>query len=45
MGALPFIAGDITKAVLAAAVARGVTPKVAYNGETDREKWTRWRLP
>jgi biotin transport system substrate-specific component len=45
MGAVPFIAGDITKAVLAAAVARGVTPKLAYNGETDKDKWAGWRLP
>ncbi|MFH1003691.1 MAG: biotin transporter BioY [Chloroflexota bacterium] len=45
MGALPFIPGDITKAVLAAAVARGITPKTAYNGEQDQAKWARWRLP
>ncbi len=45
MGAIPFIAGDITKAVLAAAIARGVTPKLAYNGEVDRDKWAQWRLP
>jgi len=45
MGALPFIAGDITKAVIAAAIARGVTPKAAYNGEVDNDKWAAWRLP
>ncbi len=45
MGAIPFIAGDITKAVLAAAIARGITPKLAYNGEVDRDKWARWRIP
>lgn len=45
MGAIPFIAGDITKAVAAAAVARGVTPKQAYNGEIDKDKWASWRLP
>ena len=44
MGAIPFIAGDITKAVLAAAIARGVTPKLAYNGEVDKGKWASWRL-
>ena len=43
MGAVPFIVGDITKAVLAALIARGITPKIAYNGETD--KWANWRLP
>jgi biotin transport system substrate-specific component len=45
MGALPFIVGDITKAVLAAAIARGITPKQAYNGEADAAKWAKWRLP
>ncbi len=38
MGVIPFIAGDITKAVLAAAIAKGVTPKRAYNGEADKDK-------
>jgi biotin transport system substrate-specific component len=45
MGAIPFIAGDITKAVLAAAIARGITPKLAYNNEADKDKWAGWRLP
>ena len=45
MGAVPFIAGDVTKAVIAAAIARGVTPKLAYNGEADKNKWASWRLP
>ena len=45
MGALPFIVGDITKAVVAAAIARGVTPKSAYNGEADKGKWATWRIP
>jgi len=45
IGALPFIAGDVTKAVLAAAIARGVTPKTAYNGEADKDRWARWHLP
>ena len=38
MGAVPFIAGDIVKIALAAAIARGVTPKLAYNGESDKDK-------
>lgn len=38
MGAIPFIAGDITKSVLAAAIARGITPKLAYNGEADKDR-------
>ncbi len=45
MGAIPFIAGDITKAVIAAAIARGMTPKLAYNGEVDKGKWANWRIP
>lgn len=45
MGAIPFIAGDMIKAIVAAAIARGVTPKEAYNGEADRDKWAHWRIP
>src|SRR3972149_3951436 len=41
MGLIPFLAGDVIKAVLAAAVAKGVTPKKAYNGEVDKDKWLR----
>lgn len=32
MGLIPFLAGDIIKVVLAAAVAKGITPKKAYTG-------------
>jgi len=45
MGAIPFIPGDITKAVVAAAIARGITPKLAYNGEVDKGKWASWHIP
>ncbi len=45
MGLFPFIAGDVTKAVIAAAIARGITPKSAYNGEVDKGKWANWRVP
>jgi biotin transport system substrate-specific component len=45
MGAVPFIAGDITKAVAAALIARGITPKKAYGKEVDGDKWALWRLP
>ena len=31
MGAFPFIAGDAVKAIAAAAIARGITPKQPYN--------------
>ncbi len=45
VGTVPFIVGDILKAAAAAAIARGVTPKQAYNGEVDKDKWANWRLP
>ncbi len=45
MGAFPFIIGDIVKAVAAAAIARGVTPKKAFSNEVDQDKWANWRLP
>ncbi len=45
MAVTPFIAGDIVKAVAAAIIARGVTPKQAYNGEVDKGKWANWRIP
>lgn len=45
MSVLPYIPGDIIKAVAAAGIARGVTPKLAYNGEVDKGKWAKWLLP
>jgi len=45
MGAIPFLFGDAIKAILAAAVARGITPKAAYAREVDKDKWAGWRLP
>jgi biotin transport system substrate-specific component len=45
MGAIPFLAGDATKAVIAALIARGITPKATYGKEVDEEKWARWKLP
>jgi biotin transport system substrate-specific component len=45
MGAFPFIVGDVIKAVAAATIARGITPKLAYNGEVDKDKWANWRIP
>lgn len=44
IGVVPFIAGDVTKAVAAAAIARGITPKRAYSSEIDKDKWANWRL-
>lgn len=43
VGTIPFVIGDITKAVVAAALAKGITPKEAYNGEVDAG--VRWRIP
>jgi len=45
MAVTPYIAGDIIKAVAAATIARGITPKSAYNGEVDKGKWANWRIP
>ena len=39
VGTIPFVLGDIAKAVGAAVIARGVTPKQAYSGEVDRDRW------
>jgi biotin transport system substrate-specific component len=36
MGAVPFIAGDITKSVAAALIARGIAPQTSFGKETDR---------
>jgi biotin transport system substrate-specific component len=36
MGAVPFIAGDVIKAIAAALIARGVTPHTSYGREADR---------
>ena len=38
VGAVPFIAGDITKAVAAALIAKVITPKTAYGKEVDQGK-------
>jgi len=43
IGTIPFIVGDITKAVVAAALAKGITPKESFNGEVDAG--SRWRIP
>ena len=45
MAVIPYIAGDIIKAAAAAIIARGITPKSAYNGEVDQGKWASWRIP
>jgi len=35
MGTLPFIVGDVAKVLAAAALAKGIIPEQAYNGEVD----------
>ena len=45
MAVIPYIAGDIINAVAAAIIARGITPKSAYNGEIDEGRWANWRIP
>jgi biotin transport system substrate-specific component len=35
IGMIPYIAADITKAVVVALIAKGITPKRAYGGEVD----------
>jgi biotin transport system substrate-specific component len=45
MGAIPFIAGDVTKAAAAALVARAITPGSAYGQEADGDRWAKWWLP
>ncbi len=44
MGTIPFVIGDITKIVGAAALAKAITPKEAYNGEVDAERAKKWRI-
>ena len=42
VGVIPFIAGDIIKAVAAAMLTKGVAPKESYNGELDAGRpWRR----
>jgi biotin transport system substrate-specific component len=41
LGTIPFIPGDILKAVAAAAAAKSITPKESYNGEVDAENLSR----
>ena len=43
VGVIPFILGDIIKAVMAALITKGISPKEAYNGEIDKGR--RWRIP
>jgi len=45
MGTIPFIGGDVTKAIIAAVIAKGITPKQAFNGEVDAGKVKGWRIP
>jgi len=44
MGTIPFVIGDITKIVSAAALTKFIIPKEAYNGEVDVERAKKWRI-
>lgn len=45
LGMIPFIIGDILKIFTASAIAKGLTPKQAFNGEVDVQKFQSWRIP
>jgi biotin transport system substrate-specific component len=45
LGAVPFLAGDAIKCVMAAMITRAITPKKSYGKEADSTKWSQWRLP
>ena len=45
IGMIPFIAGDIVKIIAASAIAKGITPKRAFNGEVDVGKLKSWHMP
>lgn len=45
LAVVPFIPLDLAKAAGVALAGRAVTCREAYNGEVDREQWSRWRLP
>jgi biotin transport system substrate-specific component len=45
VGMIPYIIGDVIKAVTAALIVRGATPKKAYGSEVDSDKWASWRIP
>lgn len=40
IGVIPFIPGDLTKAIAAAVIARTITPKQSYNKEIDKLSFT-----
>lgn len=44
IGAIPFIIGDITKIVTAAALTKLITPKESYNDEIDLKKANKWQI-
>ncbi|MFC1925163.1 biotin transporter BioY [Chloroflexota bacterium] len=43
IGTIPFIVGDIAKAIAAAALTKGIAPKESYGDEVDIGR--KWRLP
>jgi len=45
MCVLPFVVADFIKAVIAAVIANGITPKRAYGREVDVDKMKSWHTP
>ena len=44
MGTIPFVIGDVTKIMVAAALTKAITPKESYNGEVDAKREKKWRI-
>lgn len=45
IGMIPYIAADLIKAVIAASIAKGITPKESYGKEVDIQKSLNWSIP
>jgi biotin transport system substrate-specific component len=45
LGTIPFIIGDVTKIMVAAAIINGISPKRAFNEEVDADKIKKRRIP
>ena len=44
IGMVPYIAADAIKAIIAASIAKGITPKRAYGEEADIKKYKNWHM-
>jgi biotin transport system substrate-specific component len=45
IGMIPYIAADVIKAIVAASIAKAITPKKSYGREVDVEKAKNWHIP